>query len=204
MTKPGGWREHLMLLGTFLRHPRTVGAVAPSSQELAREMVRGLALSGSTRIVELGPGTGVFTSEILAHLGPTDRYLAIEIDPGFADAVRARWPGIECVCDSAEHLSAITAQYAMQPIDHIVSGLPFASLPQATSRTIMDAIAACLRPGGTFTTFQYRHAWRLPPAVAFRAEMTERLGPMTVVGTVFRNLPPAHVLRWSFPQAGTG
>ena len=32
------WREHALILGHFLRHPGTVGTVAPSSARLAREI----------------------------------------------------------------------------------------------------------------------------------------------------------------------
>jgi hypothetical protein len=48
-------RDHLQLLGKFLRHPRTVGAVAPSSAALAREMVTGVGESEAERFVELAP-----------------------------------------------------------------------------------------------------------------------------------------------------
>jgi phospholipid N-methyltransferase len=160
-------------------------------------MLAGLDFSApGLRIVELGPGTGVFTREILARLAPDGRFIAIERDPVLASATRSRWPTVTCVCDSAERLAAITAEHGGLPIDHIVSGLPFASLPASTSRAIMDAIAATLAPQGTFTTFQYVHACGLPPAITFRREMTARLGNMRREAVVFRNLPPAFVLRW--------
>ena len=44
---------------------------------------------------------------------------------------------------------------------HIVSGLPFAVLPAATTRLIIDGVHSLLRRGGTFTTFQYAHSFRL-------------------------------------------
>ena len=56
----------------------------------------------------------------------------------------------------------------MLPVDHIVSGLPFVSLPQAMTQRMLASISNTLRPGGTFTTFQYLHGYRLPSAVAFR------------------------------------
>jgi phospholipid N-methyltransferase len=62
--------EHLLMLGRFVRSPRTVGAVSPSSRALAAEMVRGIDMSGPTTVVELGPGTGVITRAIVEGLGP--------------------------------------------------------------------------------------------------------------------------------------
>lgn len=196
MIRQSGWSEHLLFLGRFLRNPRTVGAIAPSSRHLAREMVGGLDLARPVRIVELGPGTGVFTREIVARLGPEGRYLAIDIDAAFVARIRDRWPQIDCVCAPAETLPALAADRHLAPVDHIVSGLPFASLPGATSRRILDAIAGTLRVGGTFTTFQYVHAYRLPSAVAFRREIKGRLGTEPSSSLVVRNLPPAYVLTW--------
>ena len=43
-SKGPGVRDHLLLFGRFLRSPRTVGAVAPSSPMLARRMVEALDL----------------------------------------------------------------------------------------------------------------------------------------------------------------
>lgn len=159
-------------------------------------MVSGLGFGGGVRIVELGPGTGVFTREIAARLGPEGRYLGVDIDPAFVARIRDRWPHLDCVCAPAETLVALAADRQLSPVDHIVSGLPFASLPLATTRQILDAIAETLRVGGTFTTFQYVHAFGLPPAMAFRRETTRRLGVTPVSRLVAGNLPPAFVLTW--------
>lgn len=190
-------REFLLLFGRFLRQPRTVGAVAPSSQVLAREMVRAIDAGSVTRLVELGPGTGAFTGVMLDRLAAGGRLLAVELDAGFARQVQAKWPAAECVCASATRLESIVSERGLRPVDHIVSGLPFASLPREATRGILDGIARVLKPGGTFTAFQYVHAYALPPAVAFRRDLRRRLGPMSSRRLVVRNIPPAFVLRWT-------
>jgi phosphatidylethanolamine/phosphatidyl-N-methylethanolamine N-methyltransferase len=197
-----GWREHLLLLGRFLRSPRTIGAVAPSSRALACEMVRDLDLRGPVRVVELGPGTGAFTRAIVERLGPNARCLVVEIEPAFVQQIRARWPSIECVCASAATLERLVAERAFGPVDHVISGLPFASLPKATTREILAALARTLRPGGTFTTFQYVHAYPLPAAVAFRREINARLGSLPQRRLVLPNVPPAWVLTWRTGTTG--
>ena len=191
-----GWREHLLLLGRFLRHPRSVGAIAPSSRVLAHAMVHELNLDGPVRVVELGPGTGAFTRAIVDRLGPTAHYLAVDNDPVFVARLRERWPQVRCVCASAAALPALAAEHGLAPVDRIISGLPFASLPGAVTTEILQGIERTLRPGGTFTTFQYVHAYGLPPAVAFRRDMTRRLGAMPTRRLVVWNIPPAYVLRW--------
>ena len=48
----------------YLRHPRSIGAIAPSSKKLARKMVQPIDFSRASCIMEFGPGTGVFTDEL--------------------------------------------------------------------------------------------------------------------------------------------
>jgi phospholipid N-methyltransferase len=81
-------------------------------------------------------------------------------------------------------------------VDHIISGLPFASLPAETTRRILDGVHETLRVGGTFTTFQYVHAYRMSAAAAFRRELSARLGSEPHSHLVLRNVPPAFVLTW--------
>jgi len=195
-TASRAWQDHLLFLGRFLRSPRTVGAIAPSSRQLASRMVGGLDLGVGVRMAELGPGTGSFTAVIASRLPDGGRCLAVERDEAFARRLDGRWPAIDCVADGAERLAALAGALDLLPLDHIVSGLPFASLPADTTRTVMDAIRDTLRPGGTFTTFQYLHAYWLPPAVAFRRAMTGRMGVEPSRTLVVGNLPPAFVLRW--------
>ena len=80
-----GFRESLLLLRKFLRSPRTVGAVTPSSRALARAMIANLPINEPASIVELGPGTGAFTGAILDRVGPKARVLAMELEPEFVD-----------------------------------------------------------------------------------------------------------------------
>jgi phospholipid N-methyltransferase len=190
------WREHALILGHFLRHPGTVGTVAPSSARLAREMVGALEPGRPQTVVELGPGTGAFSEAIISRLQPGDRFLAVELEPEFVRQLRERFPAIDCACTSAADLAELARARNFEAIDHIVSGLPFASLPAATSRQILDAVQRVLRPGGTFTTFQYIHAYALPRAVAFRRDVDGRMGSPPSRATVRWNIPPAFVLRW--------
>jgi phosphatidylethanolamine/phosphatidyl-N-methylethanolamine N-methyltransferase len=208
------WSERLRFLGRFFRSPRTVGALAPSSQWLARAMVAPLAHGGSRAVpagptipgrpivvVELGPGTGAFTRAIVARLGPADRLLCVETDPTFVEALRRRWPDVDCACASAESLPALLGERGLGPVDHIASGLPFATLPAQTTGRILEAVGTTLRPGGTFTTFHYVQSYAIPAAIAFRRQMSGRMGSAPSVQFVARNLPPAFVLSWTNRRA---
>jgi phospholipid N-methyltransferase len=190
-------REHVLLFSRFLRSPRTVGAVTPSSRATAEAMVADLDFGETDHVVELGPGTGVFTAAILEQLKPGSKLLAVEIDPAFVERVQRRWPAVACVCGSAEDLDTIVDTHEMLPVDHILSGLPFVSLPLPVTQKILESIAKVLRPGGTFTTFQYLHAYGLPSATAFRARMREKMNSSPEIRLVIRNFPPALILTWT-------
>jgi phosphatidylethanolamine/phosphatidyl-N-methylethanolamine N-methyltransferase len=192
------WHDHWLFLNHFRKSPRTVGAIAPSSRRLARAMLDGLALElePGVRVVELGPGTGAVTGEIARRLPEDAVCLAIDVDPVFSARVGARWPRIDSVCDRAERLVEIARARDLLPVDHIVSGLPFASLPASSARAIVEAIVSSLRVGGTFTTFQYVHAYGFESAVAVRRTLTREMGSSASRALVLGNVPPALVLRW--------
>lgn len=183
-------------LGRFLENPRTVGAIAPSSTYLARKMLVEVEWSPGANVVEFGPGTGVFTRLILEDLPADGRYLGIELDENFVATLRERFPGAEFAQASVESLQELTRERGMLPVDHVVSGLPFASLPTRVTQRVLVATKRCLRPGGTFTTFQYVHSYLLPPAVRFRRQMRRLFGPVHARRIELRNLPPAMVFTW--------
>lgn len=186
----------MLIFSKFLKSPRTVGAVSPSSRALARMMVSSLPHDTPVSVVELGPGTGAFTGAIVDRIGPDARFLAVDIEPAFVEQIRKRWPSVECVCASAENLERLVRDRGIGPVDHIISGLPFASLPVGMTRQILEGIEHTLRPGGTFTTFQYVHGYRMPSGRLFRRQMSEIMGGAPRRRLVLRNFPPTFILTW--------
>jgi phospholipid N-methyltransferase len=188
------WREHLVFLGALMRNPRSVGAIVPSSPQLARRVAQ--HVTAGSRVIELGPGTGVVTRELLVRTGGFGSILAVDTDRAFVERIRCAWPEVDCVCASAETLPRLAAERGWENVDHIVSGLPFAVLPASTTRLIVDGVQKLLRQGGTFTTFQYVHTFRLPAAVSFRRQVSAGLACEPSSQLVVRNVPPAFVLSW--------
>ena len=195
-TNGSGLREHVLLFSRFLRSPRTVGAVSPSSRALARAIAGEIDDGGARRIIELGPGTGALTTEIIQRLGPDDRFLAVDLEPAFVRQLVLRWPALEFVCGSAERLHEFARERGMLAADHIISGLPFATLPGEVTRQILASIGQTLRPGGKFTTFQYTHAYPFATSIAFRRQMTALMGTHPTWHLVVRNVPPCFVISW--------
>jgi phospholipid N-methyltransferase len=177
----------------FLRRPLTTGAVAASSRRLAYAMTEGIGLEGARLVVELGPGTGVFTDAILARLAPDARLVAVELNPVLAArlSVTRRDTRLTVIRGSAAELAAVVGK----PADAVVSGLPWTVMPREQRGHILDAVTEVLTPGGRFTTFAYLHAAWTPPARHFTAELSRRFIRLERSTVVWPNLPPAFVHR---------
>lgn len=190
-------RDGLGFLGRFLRNPRSVGAVLPSSRYLARALVGRLALRPDELVLEYGPGTGPVTEIVRDVLPAGANYLGIELDPRFHAMLTKRYPGMAFHLGSAADVQSILDARGLPRPARIVSGLPFASLPAAVQDSIVHGIVECLRGShGEFRTFQYVHAYRMSAAKRFRARMLEHFDGFERIGPIVRNVPPAYVLRY--------
>src|SRR5438552_1849186 len=85
------WVEYSRFLTEYVRHNHTTGSISPSSWFLARALVSEFRnRSGPCRILEVGPGTGSVTQEILRNMGPGDRLDAVEVNERFVALLHGR------------------------------------------------------------------------------------------------------------------
>lgn len=188
-------KNSLTFLGEFLRSPGTVGAVAPSSPALAREMVRQAGVDSARVLVEFGPGTGAFTREIVAHARPGSAFLAIERNPSLARLLQEELPEVRVHHDSAENLGALLREAGLSRADCILSGLPWAAFSEELQDRLLAETLDCLAPGGRFVTFAYLQGLLLPAGRRFARKIRGRFASVTRSPIVWRNLPPAFVYR---------
>jgi phosphatidylethanolamine/phosphatidyl-N-methylethanolamine N-methyltransferase len=193
--QPSAVRDHIRILGEFVRQPVHTGTVAPSSPWLAERLVEDMGLAEAATVVELGPGTGPFTRLIAQRVRPDAVVLALELNPRLAADLVGRFARVEIVNDSAERLPDHLRAHGRSHADCILSGLPFAAFSQDLQRRLMDAIVDSLPSGGRFATFAYVHAAWLPPGQRFRRLLESRFARVTRSSLVWRNLPPAFVYR---------
>lgn len=187
---PGFGRDYRLFLQSWAARPLGVAAIAPSGAALARLITREI-VTASAPVLELGPGTGVFTRALIARgLSPTDLTL-IEFDTGFAALLRERFPGARVLqADAARILPG--ALFPAANAGAVVSGLGLLSMRPRTVLAILDNAFACLRPGAGFYQFTYG------PRCPVSRPILDRLGlKATRIGGTFRNLPPASVYRIS-------
>jgi phospholipid N-methyltransferase len=183
--RPSG--SSLLLFGReWLRSPLGVGAVAPSSRALGRAITQGLSAE-SGPVVELGPGTGVFTRALLERGIPAARIAAIEASEGFAQALSRALPEVTVIAGDAarvRHLSPFGAGGA----GVVVCGLPLLSMPPGKVLRILAGSFASLRPGGAFRLFTYGLSCPVPGATLGRLGLSAQRA-----ATIPLNMPPASV-----------
>ena len=180
--------DRLAFLRAFLRSPRGVGSVVPSSRFLERRIVELSAVRDAKTIVELGPGTGGTTRAILRAMPRHARLLCIEIDPQLQGRLRRiADPRLIVHRGSAEHLQAILSRYALPAPDVVISGIPFSTMDRALGRRILDAISRSLAHGGHFVAYQLRNRV---------AELCGTDLELKGVELELLNIPPLRVFHW--------
>lgn len=174
---------NLFFFRQFLGRPVAIGSVIPTSDVTIRALLDPVDWRGVTCVVEYGPGTGVFTREILRRLGPDARLIAIDTNEHFIRYLRTsiRDDRLDCVHGSAADIESILATRNLAQADHVLSGLPFSTLPHAAAHAIMDATYRAVRPGGNFLIYQYSRF--VLPLLAARFAHIEQ-------GRVWRCFPP--------------
>lgn len=183
----------LRFLKHFLSNPTAIGAVAPSSSALAELITDAADLGAASFVVELGPGTGVFTEAALRKLPTEARLLAIEQNPELAEMTRLRCPRATVVVDSAVQLPHHLATLGRNDCDRIICGLPWAAFSESLQNSLLEAITGALRPGGRLLTFAYLQGLLLPAGQKFRRKLRASFRHTTTTRVEWRNLPPAFV-----------
>ncbi|MBX4929704.1 class I SAM-dependent methyltransferase [Rhizobium binae] len=190
MTAKAACSDFLHFFRSWISNPLRVAAIAPSGDSLARIMTSEIAaLDGP--IIELGPGTGVFTRALLARGVSEADLTLIEYGPEFIDALQARFPAARVLQMDAAHLAQAEI-FEDEPVGAVISGLPLLSMSPPKIAAILAGVFAYMRPGGAVYQFTYGPRCPVP------RQILDRLGLESVrIGGTVRNLPPASVYRIS-------
>jgi phospholipid N-methyltransferase len=189
--------ENIQFLQAFLKNPLKVGAVAPSSPDLAWQMLDGLLPDKDNIIIELGVGTGAITKYIAEILPDNDSYLGIELDASLVTSLKVRHPDINVVQGNACELSAIHNASGLGKASYILCCLPFVTLPEEVAARVLAEIEKYMEQGCLFRAFQYAHGYYTPSAIRLRKFMRDRYGNSKRSKLVAKNVPPAYTLTWS-------
>ena len=108
-------------------------------------------------LVEYGPGVGTLTLEMLQYLRPEGRIVAIEQHATFVRHLRQSIhdPRLQVVHGSAEDIARVVEHLRLPPLDCIVSGIPYSTIPAAQRDSILRQSCRVLRRGGLFLVYQF-------------------------------------------------
>lgn len=179
--------EKFSFIKQYITKPRFIGAILPSSKYLANRMVEDINFEHAKYIVEYGPGTGVFTEMLIKKRNNDTVILLLEYNKEFYKLLKEKFknePNLHIINDSAEYIDKYLIQYNIPYLDYIVSGLPFTSLPQKVSSTILYKTQIYLKEGGKFFTFQY---------TLLKKDFIQQYFKNIYIKREFLNFPPAYV-----------
>ncbi len=188
--------EHIHFLQAFLKNPLHVGAITPSSPELALQMIEDIRPNEENVVLELGVGTGSFT-KLINQIVPDDKsYLGVEISRDFIKSLKREYPALKFICGNACKLQKLHEKSGLGKVSYVISGIPFVTLPNDVGDEILDEISKFMERGCMFRTFQYAHGYYMPSAVKLRKFMRARYGKAQKSQLIMKNVPPAYSLTW--------
>ncbi|MFM8242894.1 MAG: class I SAM-dependent methyltransferase [Crocinitomicaceae bacterium] len=174
-------------LQRFLKEKKSIGAMAPSSKFLATKMLENVNFKNTNIIVELGPGTGIFTEKIISCMQETSRLIIVELDEVFYSVLKDKiqHPNVEVVLGSASELPKLLSDRNIEFVDVIISSLPLANFSTTLKSRILHSCRQSLnKKSGQFIQFQY----------TLRSHrLLKRVFPQVHIDFTVINLPPAIV-----------
>ncbi|HBC86702.1 MAG TPA: methyltransferase [Lentisphaeria bacterium] len=185
----------MRLLKEFVRDPAGIGTIMPSSRQLAKVMTSEIGLERAETVVEVGPGSGVFTSKILKLISPKAKYFLVELNPRIHRHLSEKYPKIKIYNESAENLPELIKKEKINSVDVVVSGLPWVSFPHELQVKLLEAIYKCMTKGGRFTTYGYIHGKIMPRGQAIKKLLKTKFHTVETTEIIWQNIPPAFVYR---------
>jgi phosphatidylethanolamine/phosphatidyl-N-methylethanolamine N-methyltransferase len=176
-----------LFIQEWLANPQGMGAVAPSSRNLAEAMARWVPSDPESYVLELGPGTGVVTEALLRRGLRQERLVAIEQNSNMTRVLREKFPRAQIITGDAWKLDDLLRRRhePIEKVGAVISSLPLLNFPPAEAERLAAKIRTVLDPDGKWVQFTYRiHRLRPRGAASFRLRATK---------VVWFNLPPARV-----------
>ena len=176
----------LLFARNFLKHPRMLGSVIPSSRYLTERVLRHVAWGSARVLVEYGPGVGVLTSQMLDRMRGDAALVVLDTNTDFVAYLRdtINDPRLHVVHASAGDVEPALARLGLAGADYIVSGIPFSTIPTPARHDILRATRRVLCADGTFIVYQFSRRV-LPDLERIFSRVDRDFEP--------RNILPAHI-----------
>jgi phospholipid N-methyltransferase len=202
--------SYRVFLEQFWRRYHTTGAVLPSGRRLSKALCRYAAESNGLprQILEVGPGTGPATAQLVRLLADGDHLRIVELNDAFVEYLQHRFahePEFQRVADRCQiiHDRLENLPHDIQ-FDLIVSGLPLNNFSVEVVESLLSAFDRLLKPGGVVSFFEYIAIRRAKAAVSSSRDRRRLQGIAGLIDgflsgreirrdSVLLNVPPAWV-----------
>jgi len=174
---------NLLFLREFFRNWREVGFPLPSSRRAAQKVCELVDFVAGRSFIEIGPGTGSITRELLSFLHDDATLTALEVNRDFCRALRS----VEDSRLKVHNVSAFQIRSVIrEKVDCIISGIPIASMTNSEVWAYLQQVTQVLKPEGIFIQLQIAPVSYLTLRHFFRE---------VKVAFTLRNTPPLFLYR---------
>lgn len=178
-------KEDYRFLKGWIKNPSAVGSIKPTSKTTAKHMASLLPIKSGLPVLELGPGTGVITREILDRGLAPEKLISVEYDPEFAANLQKEFPDVNVLHGDAFNPRSFMAE---APFDHfcgVMGAIPLLNFPMEKRQELIDMYLDYVMDDGVFIQMSYG----LKPPIQsvsgkFTVEKSDR---------IFKNLPPVGI-----------
>ena len=182
-------KEGELFFRRWLRSPKSMGSVIPSSRFLARAVAGQVAWRPGQWVVELGGGTGAISEGLIERGIPREKLVVIELDRSLCTFLKERLPGCLVVQGDATRLDEILPRHGVGEVGTVISGLPMVGMPETFQRAIIEQGFKTVRPGGFLLQYSYSPVAPVPADRFGIAAKIARFVPL--------NFPPAFVWKYT-------
>ncbi|MFD2191137.1 class I SAM-dependent methyltransferase [Pistricoccus aurantiacus] len=184
-------RKFALFAGNFLKHPRMLGSIIPSSPFLVRRLLRRIDWQQAKVLVEYGPGIGTFTQQILRRMRPDAILIVLETNKDFVNYIKEAYPDprLEVVHGSAADIQHVLQERHIDKVDYVLAGIPFSTLPGDTRENILHATRQVIVPGGAFLLYQFSPS-TLPQLREIFSKVTHGFEPINFLPAHFYQCTP--------------
>ena len=166
----------------FFKNKKMVGAITPSTKFLGKKMLKNIDFNSSKLLIELGPGTGVFTDLIIEQMAKDAQLYVFEVNKNFyANLVdKINDPRVKILNDSAENIE----KYINKEVDVIISSLPLMVFSNELRENVITTSYKSLKKDGIYLQFQYTLQSK---------KILQKTYDKVDVSFTIKNIPPAFI-----------
>jgi phospholipid N-methyltransferase len=174
-----------------LKSLKATGTIAASSKKYSKLIADSANLSSKKCVIELGPGDGVITKEIIKQVSAKTTFFCLEVNKQFVIETKKNCPKATVYHGSALKIKKYLKKHDASKCDCIVSGLPWALFEQEKQEEIIEEIYESLENEGQFLTIAYITGIFFPSGIRFKKLLDKKFSHVKKTKIIWSNFLPA-------------